>query len=115
MSAAIEGRRTGAGVALVTKASLGRDSATSRALMFGVIPGDRPANLPGYDPKPGKYIEDQTLVRTLAQEGFPQIQNLISLGVPMLKVEPDSKYDTFAKWRPQGSEFTHGGALVLDA
>jgi len=114
MMAAIEARKSGAEVVLVTKAGLGRDSATSRALMFGVIPGDRPANLPGYDPNPGKYIEDQALVRTLAQEGFQHIQNLISLGVPMLQVQPDSKYDTFAKWRPEGSERTHGGAIVLD-
>ncbi len=115
MIAAIEARKSGAGVALVTKAGLGKESATSRALMFGVIPGDRPMNIAGYDPKLGKYIEDQALVRTLAQEGPQQIQNLIRLGVPMLQVPQDGKYDTLVKWQARGSEQTHGGALVLDA
>ncbi len=115
MIAAIEARKSGAEVALVTKAGLGKESATSRALMFGVIPGDRPMNIAGYDPKLGKYIEDQALVRTLAQEGPRQIQNLIRLGVPMLQVPQDGKYDTLVKWQARGSEQTHGGALVLDA
>lgn len=115
MIAAVEARRSGAQVALVTKAGLGKESSTSRARTFGIHSGDRPVNIPGYDSKPGKYMEDQALVRTLVQEGPRQIQNLINLGVPMLQVQPDGKYDKVATWRPKGSEHTHGGAIVLDA
>src|SRR3990172_3001839 len=91
MIAAIEARKSGAAVAIVTKAGLGKESATSRALTFMTRSGDRPVGNPGYDSKPGKYIEDQALVRTLAQEGPRQIQNLISLGVPMFRVKPDNE------------------------
>ncbi len=114
MMAAIEARKSGAEVAIVTKAGLGKESATSRALTFRISSGDRPVNIPGYDSKPGKYIEDQALVRALAQEGGQQIQNLISLGVPMFRLKPDSEDDTTEKWQARGSEQTHGGAIILD-
>jgi len=117
MIAAIEARKSGAEVAIVTKTGLGKDSSTSRARTFGARSGERPVNayIPGRDLEPGKYMEDEALVSTLAQEGARQIQNLISLGVPMLQVQPDGKYDTnLETWRPKGSEHTHGGAIVLD-
>ncbi len=116
MIAAIEARKSGAEVVLLTKAGLGKESSTGRARTFADYTEDQPVqvNIPGRDFKPGKYIEDQALVRTIAQEGHQQIQNLISLGVPMRQAQPTGKYDTVIMWRPKGSENTHGGAIVLD-
>src|SRR3970040_1872297 len=99
MVAAIEARKSGAEVSLVTKAGLGKESATSRALLFRTGWEERSVNIPGYDDKPGKYMEDQVLVHTLAQEGCLQMQNLIDLGVPMLRLEAESIHDTTAKWQ----------------
>src|SRR3989338_9084345 len=70
MIAAIEARKGGARVALATKAALGKESSTSRANVFRVSTEnpDEVKGIPGYDLKPGKYIEDPRLVRTLLEE-----------------------------------------------
>ena len=114
MMAAIEARKGGARVALVSKAALGKESSTSRANVFRVHRED-PAevkNIPGYDSKPGKYIEDPQLVRILFEEAPRQIQNLISLGVPMVKSA--GSREGVPIWRAGGSEHINGGTIVLD-
>lgn len=114
MMAAIEARKGGAQVALATKAALGNETSTSRANVFRTHQED-PAevkDVPGYDMKPGKYIEDPQLVRTLLEEAPRQIENLISLGVPM--VQSRGSREGVPIWRAKGSEHTNGGTIVLD-
>ena len=117
MIAAIEARKAGAQVVLASKGALGKDSATSRARTFGMHADQNieVKGIPGYDDKPGKYIEDQRFIDTLTVEAPRQLQNLISLGVPLVEIPPQSAYDRGNSWRPSGSETTHGGAIVLDS
>ncbi len=63
MMAAIEARKGGADVALVSKGALGKECSTSYASVFRIYQ-ENPAtvkNIPGYDSKPGKYIEDDEI------------------------------------------------------
>lgn len=116
MMAAIGAKNEGAEVVLASKGGLGKESSTSRARSFrpsyGYGLGDK--EIPGYDYKAGKYIEDRSLVLSILEEAPKQIDNLVKLGVPMEKVQK-SDYDRFAIYRAKGSEGTHGGAFVLDA
>ncbi|MBM2832678.1 MAG: sdhA, partial [Dehalococcoidia bacterium] len=117
MLAAIEARKGGAQVAIVSKSALGKESSTSYARTFRNYE-ENPAtvkNIPGYDSKPGKHLEDWPLVRTIYKESARQMENLVTLGVPMVLVPANGAYDTVPSWRPKGSEHTHGGAIVLDA
>jgi succinate dehydrogenase/fumarate reductase flavoprotein subunit len=116
MMAAIEARKEGADVALVSKGALGKECSTQYASVFRIYQ-ENPAtvkNLPGYDSKPGKYIEDRQLVRALFEEAPRQIENLISLGVPMIRVPGRGDSDRDEMWRVRGAENAHGGAIVLD-
>jgi len=115
MLAAIEARKGGAEVILVTKGSLCRESSTAFARSFTAKRGEREEGekIPGYDLKLGKYIEDWPLVQTVMEEVPKQIENLIQMGVPMVRMSFNSKYKT-PDWMPKGSESNHGGAIVLD-
>ncbi|MFC1968294.1 FAD-dependent oxidoreductase [Chloroflexota bacterium] len=110
MMAAIEAKKGGAEVTLVTKGGLGKESSTSRARSFRASYRQSigEEQVPDYDSKPGKYIEDWPLVRIILGEAPKQIDNLIELGVPMAKVSASA-------YRPVGSDRTHGGAIVLGA
>lgn len=116
MIAAIEARKGGAEVAIATKAMLGKESATGVARTFRAAE-EEPwiyKNVRNYDTKPGKHLENWPLVRVVKEESQRQIQNLISLGVPMEYKAGGEAYDTVPIWRPKGSESVHGGAIALD-
>ncbi|MBM2831765.1 MAG: succinate dehydrogenase subunit [Dehalococcoidia bacterium] len=116
MIAAIEARKAGAEVVLASRRKLGKESSTAvaRTFAFGSEEETKGRNMPGYDNKPGKYIEDWTLVKSLSEEAPVQIENLISLGVPMVRIPADKGYEKLPSYRPTGSDAAHGGAIVLD-
>jgi succinate dehydrogenase/fumarate reductase flavoprotein subunit len=109
MIAAVEARKGGAEVTLASKGNLGKECSTSRASAFRAHAEEtRGTEIPGYDNELGKHIEDWSLARTVIEEAPKQIENLIKLGVPMVKISEPANY------RVEGSGDTHGGAIVLD-
>jgi succinate dehydrogenase/fumarate reductase flavoprotein subunit len=116
MIAAIEARKGGAQVTLASKGNLGKESSTSLARSFRTHYGEEMGGkeIPGYDNEPGKHIEDWPLVHAVIEEAPKQIENLIKLGVPMMRRIGHAAYERIPVWRPEGSDNTHGGAIVLD-
>lgn len=113
MMAAIEARRTGAQVAIVSKARLGKEASTAYARATFRPPGATPAelSLPGYDHKAGKYIENWRVVQAVKREALKQIENLRGLGV---RIDTEPGYDGLVTYHPTGADQTHGGAIILE-
>ncbi|MDP2743882.1 MAG: FAD-binding protein, partial [Dehalococcoidia bacterium] len=111
--AALEARRGGAQVILVSKAGLGKEASTAYALAaFQSRHLQSKLDLPGYDSKPGKYIEDPAVVEAVDKEALNCIHLIEKLGVPMLS---ENGYDGVTKvYRPVGSDQGHGGAIILN-
>jgi succinate dehydrogenase/fumarate reductase flavoprotein subunit len=109
--AALEGRKGGSRVTLVSKAGLGKEASTVYALAAFRPPIYDPVKLPSFDNKPGKYIEDPSVIEAVDKEALGWIERLSQLGVPMLS---ETGYSGEKTYRPVGSDRSHGGAVILD-
>jgi succinate dehydrogenase/fumarate reductase flavoprotein subunit len=111
MTAAIEARKAGANVVLVSKAELGKETGTSVAR--GVFPTksrEGKIDIPGYDDRPGGYIEDYSLIKGIDAETPKQLDNLISLGARITRESSVVGSLLYRTW--EGSRI-HGGMLIM--
>lgn len=111
MTAAIEAKNAGADVVLISKADLGKETATS--LARGMFPGKSRGgklDIPGYDPRPGDYLEDYSLIRKLEAEVPSQLDNLIKLGAKITREPSVGGHFMYRTW--EGTR-VHGGTTIL--